>query len=135
MIGYLSKFIPRYAILTAPLRRLTGKEVPFSWGPEEEKAFKVLKDSITNDDTMAFFNPRKPIIVRTEASFHEGLSAGLFQNTSKGLQPVHYISRSMTQAEIRYSQTEKDALAVKWAKTRFSKYLLGAPKFKIITSH
>ena len=41
----------------------------------------------------------------------------------------------MTAAEKRYSQTEKDALAVKWAKTRFSMYLLGAPKFQFITSH
>ena len=39
MIGYLSKFIPRYAVLTAPLRRLTGHDVPFSWGPEEDAAF------------------------------------------------------------------------------------------------
>ena len=54
---------------------------------------------------MAFFDPRKPIVIRTEASFHEGLSAGLFQRTAKGLQPVHYISRSMTSAEKRYSQT------------------------------
>lgn len=135
MIGYLSKFIPRYAVLTAPLRRLTGQDVPFSWGPDEDKAFKNLKDSITCEDTMAFFDPKKPIIVRTEASFHEGLSAGLFQRTSKGLQPVHFISRSMTNAEKRYSQTEKDALAVKWAKSRFGMYLLGAPRFKIITSH
>ena len=135
MIGYLSKFIPRYAVLTAPLRRLTRQDVPFSWGPEENTAFEKLKASITSDDTMAFFDPRKQIVVRTEASFHEGLSAGLFQRTGKGLQPVHYISRSMTSAEKRYSQTEKDALAVKWAKTRFGIYLLGAPKFKIITSH
>ena len=84
---------------------------------------------------MAFFDPRKPIVIRTEASFHEVLSAGLFQRTAKGLQPVHYISRSMTSAEKRYSQTEKDALAVKWAKSRFSMYLLGAPRFTIMTSH
>ena len=134
MIGYLSKFIPRYTVLTAPLRRLT-EDAPFTWGPEEDKAFQKLKDSITSDATMAFFNPRIQIIVRTEASFHEGLSAGLFQRTNKGLQPVHYISRSMTSAEKRYSQTEKDALAVKWAKSRFSMYLLGAPRFKIVTSH
>ena len=89
-------------------------------------------DSITSEDTMAFFDPRLPIIVRTEASFHEGFSTGLFQKTRKGLQPVHYISRSMTVAEKRYSQTEKDALAVK---SRFSMYLLGAPKFHIMTSH
>ena len=91
MIGYLAKFIPCYSVLTAPLRRLTSQDVPFSWGPEEDAAFKKLKDSITSDDTMAFFDPRKPIVVRTEASFHEGLSAGLFQKTAKGLQPVHYI--------------------------------------------
>ena len=135
MIGYLAKFNPCYSVLTAPLRRLTSQDVPFSWGPGEDAAFKKLKDSITSDDTMAFFDPRKPIVVHTEASFHEGLSAGLFQGTAKGLQPVHYISRSMTTAEKRYSQTEKDALAVKWAKSRFSMYLLGAPRFTIMTSH
>ena len=40
----------------------------------------------------------------------------------------------MTSEQKRYSHTEKDALAVKWAKTRFRIYLLGAPKLKIITS-
>ena len=38
----------------------------------------------------------------------------------------------MKDTEKRYSQTEKDALAVGWAGNRFSMYLLGAPKFKII---
>ena len=104
-------------------------------GSRRRRTFQKLKDSITSDDKMTFFDPRKPTVVRTEASFHEGLSAGLFQRTAKGLQPVHYISRSMTRAEKRYSQTEKDALAVKWAKSRFSMYLLGAPKFKIMTWH
>ena len=37
--------------------------------------------------------------------------------------------------EKRYSQTEKDALCVKWANDRFSIYLLGAPRFTIITAH
>ncbi|CAG2202522.1 unnamed protein product [Mytilus edulis] len=87
MIGYLSKFIPRYTVLTAPLRELTKKEVKFKWGKQENEAFKTLKDSITDEKTMAFFDPKRPIIVRTEASYHEGLSAGLFQHTAKGLQP------------------------------------------------
>ena len=84
---------------------------------------------------MIYFNPSKPTIVRTEASYHDGLSAGLFQDKGQGLQPVHFISRAMTETEKRYSQTEKDALAVRWAKNRFRMYLLGAPKFKIITGH
>ncbi|VDI75081.1 Hypothetical predicted protein [Mytilus galloprovincialis] len=135
MIGYLSKFIPRYASLTAPLRKLTHKDTNFKWGIEERTAFENLKDSITNENTMAYFNPTRPIVLRCEASFNEGLSAGLFQHTPRGTQPVHYISRTMTDTEKRYSQTEKDALSIKWAKNRFSIYLLGAPKFKIITAH
>ena len=68
MIWYLSKFIPRYAVLTASLRRLTRQDVPFSWGPEENTAFEKLKASITSDDSMTFFDPQKQIVVLTEAS-------------------------------------------------------------------
>ena len=84
---------------------------------------------------MIYFNPKRPIVVRAEANYHDGLSACLFQDRGSGLQPVHYISRTMTDTEKRYSQTEKDALAVRWAKNRFKMYLLGAPRFKIITAH
>ena len=59
MIGYLSKFIPCFSVLTASLRRLSSQDVPFSWGPEEDTAFKRLKDNITSDDTMDFFRPKK----------------------------------------------------------------------------
>ena len=135
MTGYLSKFIPRYASITAPLRNLTQKDTKFHWNKEEQDAFEKLKDSLTSENTMIYFNPNKPIVVRAEASYHDGLSAGLFQDIGKGLQPVHFISRTMTETEKRYSQTEKDALAVRWAKNRFRMYLLGAPKFKIITGH
>ena len=135
MTGYLSKFIPRYASLTKPLRNLTLKETQFHWNEPEETAFQQLKDSISSQDVIAFFNPKLPIMVRTEASYNEGLSAGLFQKTERGWQPVHFISRTLTDTEKKYSQTEKDALCVKWAKERFSIYLLGAPRFTIVTAH
>ena len=41
----------------------------------------------------------------------------------------------MTETEKRYSQAEKDALAIKWAKERLKSYLLGAPRFRIVASH
>ena len=135
MTGYLSKFIPKYSTLTAPLRQLTHKDAKFKWDSEEKEAFEKLKASITSESIMAYFNPSRPIVVRVEASYHEGLSAGLFQKTASGLRPVHFISRTMTPTQKRYSQTEKDALAIHWAKNRFSMYLLGAPRFKIVTAH
>lgn len=135
MAGYLSKFIPRYSSLTEPLRKVTHKDKPFKWGKEEQAAFEAIKEAISAETTMMYFDPALPIVVRTEASYHEGLSAGLFQKTSDGMRPVHFISRTMTETERRYSQTEKDALAVAWAKNRFRIYLLGAPHFQIMTAH
>ena len=135
MAGYLDNFIENYAAIAAPLYQLTRKETKFSWGKQEKEAFRRIQDNISSEKTMAFFDPSKPIILRTEASFNEGLSAALLQKTDSGIQPVHFISRTMTETEKRYSQTEKDALAIKWAKERLRIYLLGAPRFRIVTSH
>ena len=137
MAGYLDSFIKNYAAIAAPLYQLTRRETKFQWGKEEEEAFRRIQDSISSERTMAFFDPSKLIILRTEASFKEGLSAPLLQKTdrSRGIQPVHFISRTMTETEKRYSQTEKDALAIKWAKERLRIYLLGAPRFRILTAH
>ena len=107
MTGYLSKFIPRYASLTKPLRDLTRTETKFHWGPTEDKAFKEVKGAITSKDTIAFFNPKLPIMVPVEASYNEGLSAGLFQQSAKGWQPVHFISRSLTDVEKKVQSDRK----------------------------
>ena len=105
--GYLSKFIPRYASLTKPLRDLTRTETKFQWGPAEHKAFKEVKGAITSKDTISFFNPKLPIRVCVGASYNEGLSGGLFQQSAKGWQPVHFISRSLTDVEKKSTVRQK----------------------------
>lgn len=112
MTGYLSNFNLRYSSQTAPLWTLTHKDAKLKWGKEQNVALEKLKASITSlsESTMAYFNPARRIVMRVEASYHEGLSAGLFQETNRGLQPVHFISRTMSIIEKWHSQTEKDAL-------------------------
>ena len=78
------------------LRKRSGST---GWGMQEQTVFEKLKDSITRDNTMIYFNPTKPIVVRAEASYLDGLSAGLLQDIGKELQPVHFISRAMTDTE------------------------------------
>ena len=132
MTGYLQKFIPRFASLSAPLREITEKDKPYHCGPEQEDAFQRPKDSITSKDTMAFFNPTRPIMLRMEASYNDGLSAWLFQTTDKGLQLVHCISCALTKMEQNYIKTEKDALVVKWAKEKFKYTFFHKSLFHII---
>lgn len=82
MAGYLHNFINNYATVAAPLYELTRKEVKFLWRKKEEKAFFKIKECISNDKTVAYFDPKRPIILWMEARYHEGLSAALYQQTS-----------------------------------------------------
>ena len=45
---------------------------------------------------------------------------------------ISYASRSLSDTEHRYSQTEKEALAIVWACERFHAYLYGA-EFELMT--
>ena len=59
----------------------------------------------------------------------------LLQKQLKGeLRPIAYVSRAMTPTEKRYTQTEKEALALTWACERFSDYLIGL-QFHLQTDH
>ena len=39
LANYSSRFIPHFATLSEPLRRLTRKETPLESGPEQKKSF------------------------------------------------------------------------------------------------
>ena len=123
MASCLDNFIKNYAA--------TREETKFYWGKQEETAFGKIQDSISSEETMALFNPSKPIILLTEASIHEGLLAALLQKSNRGIQPVHFISWTMTQKE-RNSQSAKDALTKNGPGEAESLNVLGAPK---LTAH
>ena len=54
-----------------------------------------------------------------------GLVAVVLQLHDSGWHPVAYASRALSQAESRYAQIEKEALALTWTCERFSDYVLG----------
>ncbi len=56
VIGYLSRFIPRYSSPVAPLHELTHKQERFRWGPKEQNAFKELTECIMDETAIAYFN-------------------------------------------------------------------------------
>ena len=74
--------------------------------------------------TLLLYDPGANVKISTDASSF-GLGAVLLQQSEGSWKPVAYASRSMTQAERRYAQIEKEALAITWVCQRFSDHVLG----------
>ncbi|GKE54298.1 DNA-directed DNA polymerase, partial [Tanacetum coccineum] len=62
-----------------------------------------------------------PTTVKGVRSF---LGAVLGQQKTKHFQPIHYASKTMTEAESHYTTTEKEMLAVVYAFEKFQSYLI-----------
>lgn len=133
LVGYSSRFIPQFATLSEPLRSLTRKDTPFRFGPEQKQAFSALKAELARASTLAYFDKEAPTQVIADAS-PVGLGAVLVQN-QKGIKvPICYVSRSLTDCERKYSQTEKEALGLVWACERLHPYIYGR-QFDLVTDH
>lgn len=64
-----------------------------------------------------------------------GLGAVLIQEKNGQRRAVCYASRTLSNVERQYSQTEREALALVWACKRFHLYVYGLPKFDLVTDH
>ena len=116
MANYSAQFIPNFATITEPLRKLTHKGTRFSWNKEHEEAYQKIKTALVNSPIMSYFDIRNETQLIVDAS-PVGLSAILTQRPlGKNIPPnvIAYASRALTPTEQRYSQTEKEALAIVW---------------------
>ena len=133
LVNYSARFIPNLATTTEPLRRLTRNGVPFVWDTEQKEAFEKLKGELSQAETLGYFDRHAETHVIADAS-PVGLGAVLVQRKDGEFQVICYASRSLSDVETRYSQTEKEALGLVWACEHFNMYLLGT-KFVLITDH
>ena len=123
MANYCARFIPDFATISAPLRELTKKDTQWIWGPEHAAALQTIKDSLTSDTVMAYFDPAKDTELIVDAS-PVGLGAILYQSDRKGERhTIAYASRALSDVERRYSQTEREALAIVWSCEHFHLYI------------
>ena len=133
MATYCAKFIHNFSDVSQPLRDLTKKDCPFQWSEKHDQAFNKIKELLTNAKVMAYFDPNKETDLITDAS-PWGLSAILMQKSpgQDDRRVVAYASRALSDVERRYSQTEREALAIVWAVERLHVYLYGS-HFTLLT--
>uniref|UniRef100_A0A3B5A7Q9 Reverse transcriptase/retrotransposon-derived protein RNase H-like domain-containing protein n=1 Tax=Stegastes partitus TaxID=144197 RepID=A0A3B5A7Q9_9TELE len=118
MLHYLGRYLPNLSEVIKPLNDLLKTD--------------SVKQLISTAPTLAFYDVNKPTIVSIDASSFR-LGGMLLQRHVKGLKPVAFCSRTLTDAEQRYAQIEKECLAVVWACERFSNYLYRLDSFTVHT--
>ena len=133
MINFYRKFLRNAADLLEPLNRLLRNDNSFHWGPEQENAFVKSKSLLVESDLLVHFDPSKPIVVTVDSSSY-GIGAVLSHVIDKVERPVFFISRSLNDAERKYSQIEREALALVFGLKRFHYYLFGQ-RFTAVTDH
>ena len=120
MINYLSKFSPRLTELAKAIRELVKEKVPFNWHPEHQESFEQLKKEHVRTPVLAYYNPRKEVVLQTDAST-KGLGACLLQDEK----PIYFASKALTETQRGYVAIEIESLAVAWAVEKFHHFLYG----------
>lgn len=124
LVTFLSRFIPNVSAKTSSLRDLLSKDAVFVWERAHQKALMELKETISSNECLSYFDSKKKTILIADAG-PKAVGAVLVQESSGELFIVSYASKALSKIEEKYYQTEKEALALVWACEKFRIYLIG----------
>ena len=99
------------------------------WGKAQQVAFDKLKKLLSAYPIVKIFDPAKDTTLTTDAS-EVSISAIMTQDGH----PIMYLSRKLSASERKYSNIEREALAIVWAVQRAKHFLLGK-KFTLQSDH
>ncbi|CAH9079820.1 unnamed protein product [Cuscuta epithymum] len=123
--GFYRRFIKDFSKICKPLCNLLAKDANFSFDDECLVAFNVLKEKLTSAPILAAPNWSYPFEIMCDASDF-AIGAVLGQRIDKLPYVIYYASRTLDDAQINYSTTEKELLAVVFALEKFRSYLIGS---------
>nr|GEW00010.1 reverse transcriptase domain-containing protein [Tanacetum cinerariifolium] len=115
------------------MTHLLEKETPFVFSQDCIDAFKTLKKKLTEAPILVVLDWNLPFELMCVASDF-AIGAILGQRKTKYFQPIHYASKKMTVAQIHYTTTKKEMIAVVYAFEKFWPYLV-LSKSIVYTDH
>uniref|UniRef100_A0A1A7YSF0 Gypsy retrotransposon integrase-like protein 1 n=2 Tax=Iconisemion striatum TaxID=60296 RepID=A0A1A7YSF0_9TELE len=134
LLNYYNKFLPNLATTLAPLHELLKQDGKWKWHKEQEEAFAAAKGLLHSSDVLVHYSADRELILSSDASPY-GVGAVLSHIMEDGTErPIGFASRTLQPAETRYSQLDKEGLAVIFGIEKFHKYLYGR-SFTVFTDH
>ena len=121
LVNFYGRFIPNFTSKTAPISELRKRsEAEFQWTEKCQRAFERLKSELASKPVVQPSSLEKEVTITTDAS--EKAIDGVL---SQEWQPVICVSKTLSQAEQRYSNIEREALAIVFVVKRLKQFLLG----------
>ncbi|KAJ9544480.1 hypothetical protein OSB04_024187 [Centaurea solstitialis] len=123
--GFYRRFIKDFSKIARPLTELLAKDTSFVFNDACLHAFERLKKELTSAPIIQPPDWSLPFELMCDASDH-AVGAVLGQRKNGRLHAIHYASKTLDPAQLNYSTTEKELLAVVCAIEKFRTYLVGS---------
>ncbi|XP_061357764.1 uncharacterized protein LOC133302056 [Gastrolobium bilobum] len=131
--GFYRRFVKDFSKIARPLCHLLEKDIKFEFNSDCVKAFESLKNKLITTPVIQPTDWNLPFELMCDASDH-AIGVVLGQRKDKLFRSIYYASKTLNEAQVNYSVTEKELLAVVYACEKFRPYILGS-KVIIHTDH
>ena len=121
MIAAMNRFISRSVDRCRPFYLLINKWKGFEWSEECTVAFQQLKEYLLRPPIMCSLTADEVLYTYIAVAPH-AVSLVLIREDNDLQRPIYYVSKSLHEAEIRYSPLEKAILAVVHASRKLPHY-------------
>jgi hypothetical protein len=110
--NFYRRFIKNYSNILRPLVNLTRKDQIFEWNQACQRAFELLKQTVTKAPILQHFDRNKTAYVEADSLDYISLGV-LSQKDENGvLHLVAFFSKKMALAECNYEIYDKELLAI-----------------------
>ena len=114
LANYYRQFVKDFAKIAKPLHEMMRREMKWSWGERQQRAFEELKERFTTEPVLVIPDLDKEM--RVEADTLDFVIGGvlLIKCEDEKWRLVIYISKLLSEAERNYKIHNKEILAIIW---------------------
>ncbi|PIN24199.1 DNA-directed DNA polymerase [Handroanthus impetiginosus] len=131
--GFYRRFIKDFSKISKSLCNLLEKDIPFKFDDACLDAFNDLKRRLISAPIITVADWSFPFELMCDASDF-AIGAVLGQRKDKIFRSIYYASKTLNDAQLNYTITEKELLAVVFTFDKFRSYLVGT-KVIVYTDH